>query len=176
MARSYRLTLGTAAVLALVLSGAGAARQPQNRPATATMRTFDGTWSAAGTRELLPTDGTDARLSHLSGAIVLGSPDALGTVGMLGEVIAFEDGHGLSVGRAVWTDSRGDRVYSALTGEPIEGGRRIRGTFTGGTGRYARASGTYEFSWQYVVETGEFAVQGRAGDLHGHFTLGPEAP
>ena len=43
----------------------------------------------------------------------------------------------LSVGRAVWTDARGDRVFSELRGEPVATGRRIVGTITGGTGRYA---------------------------------------
>ena len=41
------------------------------------------------------------------------------------------------VGRAVWTDERGDQVFSELKGEWVGTGNRIVGTFIGGTGRYA---------------------------------------
>ena len=57
------------------------------------------------------------------------------------------------VGRAVWTDDHGDQVYSELHGEGRRRGNRIVGTFLGGTGRYAGATGTYEFSWQFLLDT-----------------------
>ena len=53
---------------------------------------------------------------------------------------AFDDGQTLQrrdAGRAVQTDSRGDGVFSELRGEPVAAGRRVAGTITGGTGRYA---------------------------------------
>jgi len=37
----------------------------------------------------------------------------------------------------VWTDRLGDRLFSRLKGDPLETGRRVVGTITGGTGRYA---------------------------------------
>ena len=87
--------------------------------------------------------------------------------GLLAEAIAFDDGRTLSVGRAVWTDARGDRVFSELRGEPVATGRRIAGTITGGTGRYAGVIGDYELTWQYVARDDDDAVQGRAVDLRG---------
>jgi hypothetical protein len=69
------------------------------------------------------------------------------------------------VGRAVWTDERGDRVFSELAGAAVGTGTRIAGTITGGTGRYAGAEGSYEFSWEYVIEAEEGAISGRAVGL-----------
>ena len=71
------------------------------------------------------------------------------------------------MGRAVWTDERGDRIYSRLKGEPLATGRRIVGTITGGTGRYAALEGEYSFTWQYVVAAEDGAIQGRAVRLEG---------
>jgi hypothetical protein len=75
----------------------------------------------------------------------------------------------------VWTDSHGDRVFSALRGQRIDTGRRISATITGGTGRYAGLVGEYQLTWQYVVRGEGDGVQGRAADLKGRFRLG-EAP
>ena len=77
------------------------------------------------------------------------------------------------VGRAVWTDERGDRIFSDLTGAPVATGNRIAGAITGGTGRYAGAQGTYEFSWQYVIEAEAGAISGRAVGLRGRLRAVP---
>jgi len=72
------------------------------------------------------------------------------------------------VGRAVWTDEHGDRLFSRLQGEPLETGKRIVGTITGGTGRYAGLEGEYSFTWQYVVVGAEDGqIQGRGVRLEG---------
>jgi hypothetical protein len=92
------------------------------------------------------------------------------TAAFQGEVIAFDDGTSVGAGRAVWTDSRGDRLFSALRGEAIQTGRRITATITGGTGRYAGATGDYSLTWQYVV-TAEDSVQGRTADLKGRLRV-----
>ena len=53
-------------------------------------------------------------------------------------------------------------------------GRRLAGTITGGTGRYAGITGEYSLEWQYVVEGEQGAIQGRAVGLSGRFrTEGP---
>jgi hypothetical protein len=54
-----------------------------------------------------------------------------------------------------------------LRGDGVESGRRIAGTITGGTGRYAGVEGDYELTWQYVVDT-DGGLQGRTVDLRGH--------
>jgi hypothetical protein len=58
-------------------------------------------------------------------------------------------------------------VYSELQGEGTAAKNRIAGTILSGTGRYAGVTGSYEFSWLWVMEGEEGAVQGRAVDLKG---------
>ena len=128
---------------------------------------FNGSWSATGTRQTLPTEGGGtAAVVHITGAVVLADGAGLGA-GFRGEAIGFDNGTSVSAGRAVWTDARGDQVFSTLTGEPIQTGHRIVGTIAGGTGRFAGVSGTYQMTWQYVVSGDGDAIQGRSADLRG---------
>jgi hypothetical protein len=78
-------------------------------------------------------------------------------------------------GRCVWTDERGDMVYSELRGEAVGSGNRIVGTFVGGTGRYAGVTGDYRFQWQYVVDAEDGAVSGRVVDFKGRARFGQAA-
>ncbi len=149
---------------ALVTIAAQSSSSPDGRLA------FSGSWSAGGRRQTLPTEGDRAAIVHLSGAVVVTAPGST-TLGFRGEVIGFDDGRGVSAGRAVWTDARGDRVFSELRGGPLLTGRRIIGTITGGTGRYAAVTGDYALTWQYVVDGEDDAVQGRTVDLRGTFRL-----
>jgi hypothetical protein len=135
-------------------------------------RLFEGSWSASGQRESLPTEaGRQAFTVYLSGAVVLSVGEGM-SKGFRGEMIGFDDGVKMSVGRCVWTDERGDRIFSTLTGETIGTGRRILGTITGGTGRYSGLAGDYSFDWQYVVEGESGAIQGRAVALKGRYRAG----
>ena len=135
-------------------------------------RTFAGSWSATGQEETLPTEGSRAAsIVRLSGSLILTSGDGLSR-GFRGEAIGFDDGAAIRLGRSVWTDDRGNRIFSELKGEALESGRRWIGTITGGSGRYADLSGEYELSWQYVIRTEDGAFQGRAADLKGRFRLG----
>ncbi len=144
----------------------------QTPPADAGWRPFEGEWSAAGTRQTLPTEGgRTAAIVQASGSVVLTSGDGLSR-GFRGEAIFFWDGASLGVGRCVWTDDRGDRIFSALKGEAPETGRRITGTITGGTGRYAGITGEFSFPWQYVVQAEDGAIQGRTVSLKGRFRPG----
>jgi hypothetical protein len=72
-----------------------------------------------------------------------------------------------AVGRAVWTDERGDQVFSELRGETAVTGNRLFGTFLGGSGHYAGATGSYEFSWRFLIEGEDGTVQGQSMDLKG---------
>jgi hypothetical protein len=131
--------------------------------------TFAGTWSATGRRESLATETRSAFVVRLSGAVVItAGSEGIGT-GLLGEAIGYDDGAELSVGRAVWTDSRGDRVFSTFNAELLQTGRRVTGTITGGTGRFAGVVGDYSLTWQYVVHSEGDTVQGRAVDLKGRY-------
>ncbi len=132
---------------------------------------FEGTWSASGRRFTVPTEGGGlAGVVQVSGSIVLAGVEGLGW-GFRGEAIGYDDGDRLSVGRAVWTDERGDRIFSRLEGERLEAGRRATGTFTGGTGRYAGLTGSYVFEWRYFVDAEDGEVHGLAVRLRGRARL-----
>ena len=168
-----RASVLAVSVWTLMWTGTGATVQAQD-----TWNTFGGTWSAVGRRQTLRTEGDrPAATIQLSGAVVLTSPAGSRGPGRSGdlssafraEAIGFDDGDQVSAGRAMWTDARGDVVFSVLKGERLATGRRIAGTITGGTGRYAGLTGDWELTWQFVVETEEGEVQGRAADLRGRF-------
>ncbi len=164
------MRLGTLViVLCSVMSAGGLVTSSRAGTSPDGWRTFQGSWSAVGRRHTLPTDrGRTAAVVRLSGSVVL--TDGAGvTFGFQGEAIGFDDGDGLSVGRAVWTDAHGDQVFSTLTGEPLQTGRRIIGTIAGGTGAYTGVAGDYALMWQYFVNGDDDIVQGRSVDLSGRF-------
>src|SRR5262249_47200655 len=152
--------------LSLALAGIAAVRTAQQSAPADGWITFSGTWSASGHRQTIPIEGGGAAaIIGLSGAIVF-APGS-GLEGFLGEAIGLDDGRALSIGRATWTDRRGDRIFSDVKGEPMGAGRRVHGTITGGSGRYADAAGEYELTWQYVARGDGDEVQGRTVDLKG---------
>jgi len=155
------------AALGLGFAIAGFAGGEQTTSPVDAWRPFEGTWSASGRRQSLPTEtGATAAIVEVSGAISLTAGEGLSR-GFRGEVIGFDDGQGLSAGRSVWTDERGDRLFSRIKGESMQTGKRFVGAITGGTGRYAGLEGEYSFTWQYVVSTEDGAIQGRAVGLVG---------
>ena len=159
---------GGLAIALVGLTAVAALGAAQPRAQSPGDRTFTGSWSAAGTRQTLPAEnGAVAAIAHLSGSIVLN-----GGGGFAADVIGYDDGSGATIGRAVWTDSRGDRLFSALRGGPLQTGRAVTGTFTGGTGRWTGAHGDYALTWQYVVAGEGEAIQGRAADLRGQVSTG----
>lgn len=134
---------------------------------------FEGSWNAAGSRRTISL-GAERRASilDLSGTMLLAGPKRPG-VGFRSEVVALVDSDTGLVGRSVWTDERGDQVFSELQGEGTAERNRITGKFLGGTGRYAGATGAYEFSWEWVMEAEDGAIQGRAIELKGRVLPGP---
>ena len=134
---------------------------------------FEGSWNAAGSRRTISL-GADRRGSilDLRGTMLLAGPKRPG-VGFRSEVIALVDSDTGLVGRSVWTDERGDQVFSELQGEGTAARNHITGKFLGGTGRYAGATGSYEFSWQWVMEAEDGTIQGRAVELKGRVLPGP---
>jgi hypothetical protein len=162
--------------LALALTGFEPAVAGQEPPAPEAWRPFEGTWSAAGRRQVVAVEGGSvAAIVEISGAVVLTSGEGL-SKGFRGQAIGFDDGQGLSVGRAVWTDENGDRLFSRLKGDPVQTGKGLLGTITGGTGRYADLEGEFSFIWQYVVPVEDGAFQGRAVGLKGRVRRAAGAP
>jgi hypothetical protein len=130
-------------------------------------RDFEGSWNASGTVHALGLGGTRrASLAELSGSLLLSGRQRPG-LGFRGEALALSDTETGMVGRAVWTDENGDQVFSEIQGGGPNKGGKVQGRFIGGTGRYAGATGTYEFTWQYVISAEDGTVQGRATDLRG---------
>lgn len=165
-----------AALLALAVAACGPAPQPLPSAASpGQWREFEGSWNAAGSRRTLSLGefGTSA-LIDLRGSMLLAGPGKPGA-GFRAEAIALVDRKAGLVGRSVWTDERGDRVYSEFTGEGTAAKNRITGTILGGTGRFSGVTGTYEFSWQYVLEAEDGSIQGRATGLKGRFRIDPAA-
>jgi hypothetical protein len=135
----------------LLVAGALALADRTQAPASAGEqgRPFAGTWSATGQRRALPTEHEgEAAIVQLSGSVVIDVGQGLGR-GFRGELIGFDDGRALTVGRWVWTDEHGDRVFGEVKGEPMQAGRRFEATITGGTGRHAGVTGRYAFRYPW---------------------------
>jgi hypothetical protein len=128
---------------------------------------FQGTWTATGSRNSVRlAQNRIATVSTLNGSLLLAG-SSRPAVGFRSEAIVFNDTETGLVGRAVWTDERGDCAYSELRGEGNSTSNKITGTFVGGTGRYSGASGTYEFSWRFLVENEDGNIQGQSVGLVG---------
>ena len=163
--------------LVLVAAFAVAACGPPARPAGAPIPAgesldFEGSWNAVGSRHTISLGpGRVGSIINLQGTLLLAGPNRPG-VGFQSEVIGLVDSATGLDGRSVWTDERGDQVFSELHGEGTAEKNRITGTILSGTGRYSGVTGSYEFSWQRVLETDDGTVQGRAVDLKGHVRTG----
>jgi hypothetical protein len=166
--------LVAAGLAACSIAGCSPDLQPvASVPAGDGWREFEGTWTAAGNRHALSL-GPDRRASiaDLNGTLLLTGPGRPG-VGFRAEAIVLNDSVTGTIGRAVWTDERGDQAFSELRGEGTATGSRIAGTFIGGTGRYAGVTGTYEFSWRFVLEAEDGQVQGQSVGLKGRVRIDP---
>ena len=155
------------------IAAACASQAPRPAAAAGGELEFTGSWNAVGTRHTiaLGQERTGSVIT-LKGTMLLAGPGRPG-VGFQSEVIGLVDTATGFQGRSVWTDENGDQVYSELQGQGTAAKNRVMGTILSGTGRYAGVTGSYEFSWQRVMEGEEDAVQGRAIDLHGRVQLAP---
>ncbi len=159
------------ALAAAAASCGPAAETPLPAAAPGEWREFQGSWNAAGSRRSIPL-GAERRgsLIDLRGTLLLRGAGRPG-VGFRSEVIALVDSEKGLVGRSVWTDERGDQVFSELQGEGTAAKNRIEGTILGGTGRYAGATGDYDFSWHFVIEAEDGSIQGSTDGLKGRVSL-----
>ena len=139
-------------------------------------RPFEATWTLAGQRTTIPTEGTRyAAVVHATGSFVVTRGEAFGR-GFFGELIGFDDGGAVLAGRAVLTDTQGDKVFVTLKAQPLGTGRSATGTITGGTGRWAGLEGEFTFSWQFVVEAGGDEFQALSVNVEGRARRAPKAP
>ena len=169
--------LPTWLVLSLVLATtacAPAPRSPRPNATSGEVLEFTGSWNGVGTRHAITLgQGRLGAIVNLTGSLLLAGDGRPG-VGFHSEVIGLTDTATGFQGRSVWTDEPGDQVYSELTGEGTAAKNRIVGTILSGTGRYAGLTGSYEFSWQWVMDGEEGMVQGRAVDIRGRVQGGRE--
>lgn len=172
--RMRRNTIFTAVFVGLLfLAACGRApQQALSSPSGSEWHEFEGTWISAGSRSTMRL-GPDRRVSilDLEGSLLLAGRSRP-AVGFRAHAMVLNDSSTGMVGRAVWTDEHGDQAYSELHGEGSATDNKIVGTFFGGTGRYAGAEGTYEFSWRYVLETEDGTVQGQSIGLKGRVRVG----
>jgi hypothetical protein len=169
------LSLSAIVLVALFVTACGRSPQTsQSVSAGGEWREFQGTWTAAGSRNILRL-GADRRaaISTFEGSLLLAGPSRPG-VGFRSEAIVFNDTSTGMVGRAVWTDEHGDQAFSELRGEGTAEKNKITGTFVGGTGRYAGITGTYEFSWRFLIENEDGVVQGQSIGLNGRVRIGSQ--
>ena len=161
--------------LALAAAACGPAAEPPRRAAPGESMAFEGSWNAAGRRHNISLgDGRLGSIVDLKGTMLLAGLGRPG-VGFQGEVVGLVDSATGFQGRSVWTDEHGDQVFSELRGEGTAAKNRLTGTVLSGTGRYAGVTGSYEFSWQWVMDGEDGAIQGRAVDLKGRVQSGPAA-
>ena len=164
-----RLTALVALALTTACSRAAA---PASEAAPGEWHAFTGNWIATGTRSTIPL-GADrnASIADLEGTMLL-SGDSRPARGFRGEAIVFNDTGANAEGRAVWTDSSGSQIFSELHGSGVARGKKIEGTFIGGTGRFTGATGTFTFTWQFVIDTEDGGIQGQTSDLTGRIRAG----
>jgi hypothetical protein len=161
-----RLSLLLVAMLLAGVGDAGPARADSALPDTE-WHEFKGTWTAAGSRQNIGLGGDrHASVADYSGSLMLygSSRPALG---FRVEAVVLNDSATGLIGRAVWTDEADNHVYSELRSEVTPQGNRIIGTFVGGSGRYKGATGTYEFSWRFLLESEDGKVQGQSAGFSG---------
>ena len=160
--------------LAFAVAACGPATQtPPPSTASGEWLEFEGSWNGAGSRHTISLGQERVgSIVALRGTMLLAGPNRPG-VGFHSEVIGLVDSATGFQGRSVWTDEHGDQVFSELQGEGTAAKNHMKGTILSGTGRYAGATGSYGFSWQWVMEAEDGSVQGRAVDLKGRVRLGP---
>ena len=165
-----RRVLALAALLFAAACGQPGDRAPQAQSADE-WREFEGSWTAAGTRQTINLGAESPRVDLRSDRVAAANR---GTG-------AWESGSGRRrsastdslagmQGRCVWTDERGDQVYSELKGEWVGTGNRIVGTFLGGTGRYAGVTGEYTLPMAIRDR-----IRGRRRERAGRRPQGPRA-
>ena len=158
----------------MVLIAACAQSERPPAPPAGEWLEFGGSWTATGTRRTLELgpDRRTAAVFDLTGSLQLTGRNRP-SVGFKARAIGLSDSASGLQGRAVWTDERGEQVYSELRGGMLGDARHITGTITGGTGRYTGVTGEYGFEWQYVLEAEDGSVGGWAKGLAGRARLSP---
>jgi hypothetical protein len=163
--------LASIAVFSLLLIAGCRHALPGSISSSSEWHEFQGTWIAVGSRQtVMLGDSRRASISDFTGSLLLAGTSRP-SVGFRAEAIVLSDTATGMIGRAVWTDERGEKIFSELRGEGTATNNKVAGTVIGGTGRYAGATGTYEFSWRFVIEANDGTVQGQSMGLKGRIRV-----
>jgi hypothetical protein len=135
---------------------------------------FTGTWSANGTKDVLPFgDKRETALFKLAGHVNLKDQ-----VGMekdyWSECIGLADTASGSDVRCVWRAFNGQEIYITLKSQRLTEGSSVSGTIVGGTGLAAGIKGSLSFTWStmsFQKQNESTAVGGYATNMHGTFQL-----
>jgi hypothetical protein len=163
-----RAALGVVLLLAALPAAAGPSATPGG------WSSFTANWTASGHEHTLVMGERRAATVELAGPFVVTRGDGLGR-GFFARAIGFVDGGALGIGRMVLTDESGDQIFNDLEGQGLGNGKQIRGTITGGTGRYAGIEGNFVFDWRYVLQGEDGTIQGRTVGLSGRYRRDPSA-
>ncbi|HTN48716.1 MAG TPA: hypothetical protein VMK32_04725 [Burkholderiaceae bacterium] len=166
--KRFASAMGGMVIAALLAAGCSPApSSTETSPGADGWHEFRGTWTAAGDRHVIKLGNErQASVTYLSGSLVLEGGSRPGA-GFRAVAVVMNDSATGMVGRCLWTDEHGDQVFSELQGEGTNTANHIVGTIVGGTGRFAGATGTFEFSWRFVLQTEDGTVQGQSERLAG---------
>ena len=137
-------------------------------------RTFSGTWSANGTKEVL-SFGKDreAALFKLAGLVNL--KDGIGAqTDYWSKCIGLGDTQTGSDIRCVWRSLKGQEMYVLLQAKQMGEGTQVTGEIVGGTGALTGIQGSLEFEWSTLsLEKTDkvITVGGYAKGLKGTYTI-----
>ena len=132
-----------------------------------TQRSFTGSGSVSGTRQQLDMGtGHRAEIFHVAGSLMLAGEQRPG-LAFRSDIIGLSDNQTGLLGRSVWTDERGDQVFSDLSSATTGAGNVIQGRIVGGTGRFAGVSGEYSFTWNPLVVSEDGGASGHVLNLKG---------
>ena len=114
--------------------------------------TFEGNWSVKGTTHPVEASGRTMALVRVEGRVTVRSSGGLATQ-FGAECVAVSDKVTGGVGRCVWTDEAGEKIFFEIGGSvvgPMGTSRDARGRVIGGTGRYEGIEGSWDLEWLFV--------------------------
>jgi len=133
---------------------------------------FTGFWAMSGTVHILQLpDGGLAAAGGLTGTITIQTSQGA-IPSFESDCVVFADTRSKGVGRCVWTATDGDQVLVGLESNGPAGSGRVRGIFSGGTGRFESLSGRFQFEWNYTVDGDRDAeLNGSTYEMTGQYRL-----
>jgi hypothetical protein len=134
--------------------------------------TFEGFWAMSGTMHILELPNREV----VAGGGLTGTVTVQTSQGPVPsfetDCVVFADTRSKGVGRCIWTATTGDLVLVDLESDGPPGGERVRGVFSGGTGRFESLSGRFQFEWNYRVSGGKDAtLDGATYEMTGRYRL-----